>query len=131
MLQMTTALPKHAPATPTNGCTDMTNGLHHTQDISNGLVQHSQLSNHNNWAHHNPSQSSMMHDNDTSNQLQPPQPQLMMQQHFKKVFWAMQQQIQEQHIMLERKSSPSLHFFEQQHGNLSQTVSSSCTKLHN
>jgi len=48
----------------------------------------------------------------------------MMPQHFDDVFWAMQQQIQEQHLILEAKIQNFLAFLEQQNNNPSQNVSS-------
>jgi len=48
----------------------------------------------------------------------------MTPQHFDDVFWDMQQQIQEQHLILEAKIQNFLAFLEQQNDNPSQTVSS-------
>jgi len=119
-LPMAIDLTKHAPTT-LNGCTDMKNDLL-SLDMTNGLVQHMPLS-------HNPSYYLMLTDNDTSNQ--PPMQQLhhmlplpMMPQQFEEVFRALQQQIQEQHLILKAKIQSLLAFSEQQHNNLSQTVSS-------
>jgi len=119
--QTTTASPQHAPVTP-NGSTDMTTGLFPIHDLLNDTIPHTQLTNHDNWAQQNPSQSITLHDLDNSNQPPPSHPILQMQQHFNVVFWALQQQIQEQHLMLERKIQSFLEFFEQQHNNLSQTA---------
>ena len=124
--QTITDSPQHALVTP-NSSADMTTRLLH-HNISNGTIQHTQPRNHDNWAQHNPSQSFTMYDIDNSNQPQPPHPLLTMQQHFEEVFWALQQQIQEQHLMLEQKIQSFLAFFEQQHDNLSQTVSSPPTQ---
>jgi len=120
---MPTDLPKHAPDAPHSNA-DMKTTLSHMQNISNGLVQPLQLSNHDNWAHHNLSHSFMVHDNDTSNQTQPQQPWQIMQQQFDEDFWDIQQQIQEQHLTLEDKIKYFLAFFKQRQDNLSQTVSS-------
>jgi len=73
-------------------------------------------------------------ENDTSKNPLPRQqhhmlPLPLMPQQFDKEFWALQQQIQEQHLILDAKIQSFLAFFEQQqHNNLSQTVSSPCER---
>jgi len=115
--------PKHAPDTP-NGCANMTI---HPQALPNGLVQHSQLSIHNNGTHHNLSQFFMAHDNATSNQpsYQPP---LLMMQHFEEVFWERQQQIQAQHVLLEAKMQAFFTILKQRQDNISQHDSSATAR---
>jgi len=119
---------KHAPAT-LNDRTDMkNNSLPH--DTTNGSVQNKPLGHHDTWVHQNSSHYFTLTDNETSNQLLPLEqhhmvPLPMMPQQFDEVFQALQQQIQEQHLILEAKIQSFLAIFEQQHDNPSQTVSPS------
>jgi len=107
--RMPTDLPKHAPD-DSHSYADMKTTLSNMQNISNGSVEPLQLRNQDNWAHHHPSHSFMVHDNDTSNQMQPQQPWQIVQQQFDKEFWDIQQQIQEQYSHSRIKSSTSWRF---------------------
>jgi len=128
MPHIATALMGHAlEISP--GHTDTTNSLIHSQDMPSRLDQPPSLSNHHTWLHHNPSHSFMTTKNETSNH--PPLQQQhhtstlpMLPQHFDKVFWAMQQQIQEQHLILDTKIQQFLASLEQRQDNPSQMVPS-------
>jgi len=93
-------------------------------DTTNGSVQNKPLGHHDTWVHQNLSHYFTSTDNETSNQLPPHMvPLPITSQQFNKDFQALQQQIQEQHLILEAKIQSFLEFFEQQPDNPSQTVS--------
>ena len=98
----------------------------HSQDHTdrkNNLLPHDKpngsdqkpLSQHDTRVHQNLSRCSTSTDSETSNQLPPPQ-------QFEEDFQALQQQIQEQHLILEAKIQSFLAFLEQTHDNTLQTV---------
>ncbi len=96
----------------------MTNGLLHPYNMPSRSDKHPLLSNHCTWIHQNPSHSFTLTDNEISKTPLPQQQHRMltlpmMPQHFNKVFWAMQQQIQEQHLILKAKIQQFLASLEQ------------------